>query len=188
MSDRNSFDDDPNARDAERMRRIAEGDRTALGELVNEHQTRVLQTAYRFLGSWDAAEDIAQDAFLRVYRAAATYKPQAAFTTWVYRLVVNLCWDQRRRSVRERQLRLSLPGEIAAQQPGQIEQQERAARIRNAVMALPDRQRLAVVLHRFDGLSHRDIATVTDWSTSAVESCLVRAYASLRKSLEDMDV
>jgi RNA polymerase sigma-70 factor (ECF subfamily) len=181
-------DGDPNLRDAERMRRVADGDSAALGELMQTHQARVLQTAYRFLGSWDAAEDIVQETFLRVHRAAPAYRPSAAFTTWLYRLVVNLCWDQRRRTARERRLRLSLPGEQVVGESDATEQQERAAQIRNAVMALPDRQRLAVILHRFDGLSHRAIADATGWSVSAIESCLVRAYATLRKVLQGKDV
>jgi RNA polymerase sigma-70 factor (ECF subfamily) len=185
MSERILPDDDPNARDAEWMRLIAQGDREAFGDLVRTHQARVLRTAYRFLGSWDTAEDIAQEVFLRVHRAAPGYRPHAAFTTWLYRLVVNLCWDHRRRAVREKRLRLSLHLEEVRVDPREAEQEERAAQIREAVMALPDRQRLAVVLHRFDGLSHREIAEATGWSVSAVESCLVRAYASLRKSMQD---
>lgn len=172
--------------DAERMRRVAEGDRTALAELMREHQARVLQIAFRFLGDRDAADDVVQEAFLRVFRAASDYRPEAAFTTWLYRLVVNLCWDQRRRSARERRLRLGLSGEPAVAEPREAERSERAAQVRDAVAALPDRQRIAVVLHRFSGLSHREIAEATGWSVGAVESCLVRAYATLRQSLESL--
>jgi RNA polymerase sigma-70 factor (ECF subfamily) len=173
-------------RDAERMRRIAAGDRGALAELVHQHQARVLATAYRFLGDWGAAEDVAQETFLRVFRAAPDYQPRAAFTTWLYRLVVNRCWDRRRRQAREKRLHASLPPASEVTEPPAVEQAERSAQIRRAVAALPDRQRLAVILHRFDGLSHKEIGEVTGWSRGAVESCLVRAYASLRKSLQDL--
>jgi RNA polymerase sigma-70 factor (ECF subfamily) len=121
-----------------------------------------------------------------VYRAAANYRPQAAFTTWLYRLVVNLCWDQRRRRAREQRLRVVRPAGQAFGEHTEIEESERAAQVRRAVAALPDRQRLAVILHRFDGLSHKEIAEATGWSVGAVESCLVRAYATLRKSLADL--
>ena len=83
-----------------------------------------------------------QETFLRVYRAAPTYRPQAAFTTWLYRLVVNLCWDQRRRIVREKRLRVSLASEPAATESNDAEQRDRSSQVRDAVMALPDRQRL----------------------------------------------
>lgn len=185
MSNSDAANETSVTRDVAWMRRIALGDRAALGELMREHQGRVLQTAYRFLGNWDAAEDIVQETFLRVHRAASSYQPQAAFTTWLYRLVVNLCWDQRRRAARERRLRLNAPPPAEIAEPADAEQQERAARVRDAVLALPDRQRLAVVLHRFEGYSHREIAETTGWSIGAVESCLVRAYAALRQALRE---
>lgn len=183
MTERRHPDETATARDTELIRRLAAGDRGALAELMRHHQARVLTTAYRFLGNWDAAEDIVQETFLRVYRAAPRYQPQAAFTTWMYRLVVNLCWDRRRQLSRDHRLRAGIPLPPEQTLTSHAEQAERAAEIRRAVAALPDRQRLAVILHRFDELTHREIAEVTGWSVGAVESCLVRAYATLRKSL-----
>ncbi len=83
--------------DSELMARLSGGDVSAIGELAHRHQHRVLELAFRTLGHWDLAEDVAQEAFLRVYRAAKTYQPQAEFTTWLYRIVVNLCLDEQRR-------------------------------------------------------------------------------------------
>lgn len=174
-------------RDAEWLARAAAGDRAAFTALVQAHAARVRATAFRFLNDGEAAEDVVQEAFIRVYRAAAEFRPDAAFTTWLYRMVVNLCWDHRRRVARARRLQ-----QAVAQSPGTVpptatplEDAERTAAVRAAVAALPDRQRLAVVLHRFDGLSHAEVADVTGWSIGAVESCLVRGYAALRKSLAE---
>lgn len=186
--------------DAALMARLAEGDRGALAVLVRRHQQKTLALAYRFLGGWDAAEDVAQDAFVRVFEAAPRYRPSAEFTTWLYRIVANLCWDRRRKSARA-PLRLSEvdPAALAAgsHHPAKgggppdspdaiLAQAERTARIRAAVGGLPDRQRLVLVLHRYEGLSHRQISEITGWSAGAVESCLVRAYQRLRRDLADL--
>lgn len=167
------------------MARLATGDREALGVLVERHQQRVLALARRFLGNDTLAEDVAQDAFLRVWRSAATYTPTAQFATWLYRIVANLCWDLRRRA------RLRLQEDFAGRGPpvtdaSPLEHSETIARVQAAVLELPDRQRLALLLHRYEGLSQREIAAITGWSVSAVESCLVRAYEKLRQTLRDL--
>jgi len=169
------------------MRRLAEGDRDAFAALVRRHQGRVLSLAYRFLNRWDAAEDVGQEVFLRVLRSAASYRPEAEFSTWLYRVVANLCWDERRkaRSARAALIRFARRPEPDGS-PTQIDADERSERVRAAVAALPDRQRLALLLHRFAGLGHAEIADATGWSRSAVESCLVRAYARLRDELSEM--
>lgn len=159
----------------------------ALGQLVRRHEKRAFTLACRLLARPDAAEDVTQETFLHVYRAARRYRPEARFTTWLYRIVVNLCLDAKRRIKRA-------PGELPAYDPAgegptdcdQLETTERAERVRQAVDHLPERQRTAVVLHRYMQLSHREIAEVTGWSVSAVESCLVRAYAQLRQELRDL--
>lgn len=173
--------------DHELMLLVGQGDRAALGVLVQRHQAKVVGLAYRFLGRWDAAEDVAQDVFVRVWRAAVTFRPEARFTTWLYRLAANLCWDRRRQAARALRLHSAAPGP-RSDDPSSVtlETRERIARVRQAVAGLPDRQRLAVIMHRYQGLSHNEIAEATGWSQSAVESCLVRAYENLRKSLLDM--
>lgn len=167
------------------MAQLAAGDREALGTLVARHQQRVLSLARRFLGNDALAEDVAQDAFLRIWRSAATYTPTAQFATWLYRIVANLCWDLRRRA------RLRVQEDIAGRDPPvadapAAERAETVARVQAAVAELPDRQRLALLLHRYEGLSQREIADITGWSVSAVESCLVRAYEKLRQTLRDL--
>lgn len=174
--------------DAELMTAVAGGRMAALEELVHRHQESVMAVAYRFLGRWDLAEDVAQDVFVRIHRAAADYRPEAKFTTWLYRIVVNLCLDVKRRESRRPVSMAEMPADPPADAtPDPIEARETAGRVRQAVGDLPDRQRTAVVLHRYDGLSHREIAEVTGWSESAVESLLVRGYAGLRDALADMD-
>lgn len=178
---------DNQATDEEMMARLGRGDMSALGELVRRHQGRVLKIAYRTLGKWDLAEDVAQETFLRVHRAARRYKPKAKFTTWLYRIVVNLCLDEKRRRARNG---MSLEN-AAFDAPGEsdhniAERKEIVQLVKAAVDSLPERQRIALVLHRYEGLSHGTIAEITGWSGSAVESLLVRAYANLRKKLSKM--
>lgn len=168
------------------MAEVARGDTGALGVLVRRHQQAALGLARRLLGRQDAAEDVAQEAFLHVYRAARRYRPDARFTTWLYRIVVNLCHDARRRAGRApaQLIEEAAPAQDPAADP--LEADERAERVRRAVGALPERQRTAVILHRYHGLSHREVAQATGWSESAVESLLVRAYATLRRELADL--
>lgn len=173
--------------DSELMARLAKGNMSALGELARRHQTRVLELAFRTLGTWDLAEDVAQETFLRVYRAAKHYKPTAKFTTWLYRIVINLCLDEKRkRSKAGAPLEPELCEQLPATNNDTTEQQETAAIVRAAVYALPERQRVAVLLHRYHGLNHAEISEVTGWTRSAVESLLVRAYANLRAKLIKM--
>ena len=181
------FMTDDKSNDTELMIRLATGDMSALGELAQKHQAKILELAFRTLGSWDLAEDIVQETFLRVYRAAKRYRPKAKFTTWLYRIVVNLCLDeQRRRAKAGAPLEYAYPEGMPASNNNAAERKEVAELVRAAVHELPERQRLAVILHRYDGLNHAQISEVTGWTKSAVESLLVRAYANLRGKLAKM--
>jgi len=165
------------------MSAVAAGDHNALGHLVRRHQDRALRLARRVTGDPELAEDIAQEAFLRVHRAAKRYRPSARFTTWLHRIVVNLCWDHRRRW---RPVGEAPADEVDRHSPGpdgHLAGEEVRAAVRRAVHALPPRQRLAVILHRFEGRRMAEVASMTGWSESAVESCLVRAYRQLRRDL-----
>ena len=167
--------------DAELMRELAAGRMEALAALVRRHQHSVRAIAWRMTGREDAADDITQETFLRVYRSAGSYRPTAAFTTWLYRIVVNLCLD-RARAPRMVDLPEDAPAPETADGP--LLRAERLEAVRKAVAALPERQRIAVILHRFEGLSHAQIAAATGWSEPAVESLLTRAYETLRAALE----
>jgi len=167
------------------MARLCRGDKAALGDLSLRHQGRVQLLAYRMLGDWHLAEDVAQETFLRLLQAACTYRPEAKFTTWLYRIVYNLTVDQQRK-------RANAPVSLDAGQgepqdtsgSRSMEQEELAAIVQRAISQLPERQRRVILLHRYEELSHTDIARVTGWSQSAVESLLVRAYARLREELK----
>jgi RNA polymerase sigma-70 factor (ECF subfamily) len=172
--------------DARLMERLARGDRSALARLVQLHQREVLALAFRTTGDWSLAEDIGQETFLRVWRSAARYEPRALFSTWLYRIVVNLSLD----ALKKRKPITGDPpavADISGHAPSAaLEGRDLAAAVQQAVAGLPERQRVAVVLHRFSGLSMREIARTTGWSESAVESLLVRAYAALRNRLKNL--
>jgi RNA polymerase sigma-70 factor (ECF subfamily) len=171
--------------DKELMAKLGVGDVAALGELARRHQDRILSLAYRFLGRWDLAEDIGQETFLRAWKAARHYTPKAKFTTWLSSIAINLCVDEQRRLMRAARPweRLEVDSQVEWDCNG-AEKQELVGIVRTAIMELSERQRLAVILHRYDGLSHSEISDVTGWSKSAVESLLVRAYANLRNKLD----
>jgi len=169
--------------DEELIADMARGNAAALATLVRRHQARVLALAYRMLGDWDHAEDIGQEAFLRIYRSAGRYRGKSLVSTWLYRIVVNLCLDhQRRRKAVVPVEDLDTIADSAARRDP-LEADETAAAVRKAVLELNERQRIAVLLHRFEDLSHAQISEITGWSVSAVESLLVRAYETLREKL-----
>ena len=173
--------------DEELMARLSAGDMAGLGELADRHHKKAISLAYRMLGNWDSAEDIAQEAFLRIYKAAKRYKPNAKFTTWMYRIVVNLCIDsQRKRPIATVSLDNTHTEPASNQQDSRMERNETANIVQNAIKTLSERQRMVVILHRYDGLSHQEISDITGWSKSAVESLLVRAYANLRTKLKKL--
>ena len=173
-------------KDALLMKRLAEGDKAALGELVERHQRWVVEVAYRSMGNWGWAEDIGQEAFLRVWRSVDRYEPRAQFTTWLYRIVVNLCLDALKKRKPVFGDPPEVPDETGVSPSASLEARDRAAAVQQAVSHLPERQRVAVVLHRFSGLPIRKIAEITGWTESAVESLLVRAYAELRRKLKKL--
>jgi RNA polymerase sigma-70 factor (ECF subfamily) len=169
------------------MLALGAGDPDALRRLVTRHQERVRRLACQVLGDEHAAEDAVQDVFLRLPAAALRYRPVARFTTYLYQITVNLCRDRLRRRKRRpfslEQIQREPP---AAPQQDPAERRETVLAVRRAIDALPDRQRTALILHRYENLTHDRIAEITGWSRSAVESLLVRAYARLRTTLADL--
>ncbi len=172
--------------DEELVGEIGRGHMPFLAELVKRHQQRALQVAFRSLGDWQRAEDIVQDAFLRVHRAAPRYKPEAKFSTWFYRIIVNLCMDQLRRHQRQANRAADVPAPKPGSRENPVHRQEvRELRqaVRQAIDRLNERERMAVILHRFEGLAHGQIADIMEASAAAIESLLVRAYRKLRRDL-----
>ena len=166
--------------DYDLMARAAKGDERAFRTLAERHAGAALRLARRILGNEAMAEDVVQDALLRVWINAPRWRPEAAFRTWLYRIVVNLCLSARRRAA-------DLPLDAAEQIPDagltpdeQLRQRERDQRLEAAIDALPQRQRAAIVLTYQEGLSNADVAEVLDTSVSSVETLLVRARRTLR--------
>jgi len=165
------------------MQAVAQGDLDAFNAIVLRHQETVWGIAYRFLGDGHAAEDIAQEAFLRILDAAPRYKPSAEFRTYLSRVVTRLCLDyvRKRRPVYAEHV----PEAADATPPGaeQISAREDEKTIRQALDSLPPNQRMAVVLRYWEGLNCRDVAEATETSVKAVERLLARARESLQPKL-----
>ena len=174
------------ARDVALMERLARGDRDALADLIGRHQQRIWAVAYRFTHRREDAEDVTQEAFLRLWRAAPAWRPTASLTTWLYRITANLCLDLQRKNARGPKPLWALCTEPAVVEERTLEADETAHLVQRAVAALPERQRMALVLHRFEGLSYHEIADVTGWGEAAIESLLSRAYAALRIQLNEL--
>lgn len=172
--------------DEELMMRAADGDMDAFEDLVRRHQETALNTAYHFLGNTSRAEDIAQEAFLKILAGASRYRPTAKFTTYLYNVVWHLCVDTYRKSRPQ-----ALPE--APRRADPVNEPDRAALreetsdlVRKAIDDLPARQRMALVLQHYEDLSYEEIAEALDCTTSAVDSLLVRARRALRESLEHL--
>lgn len=174
------------------MRRLAAGERAALEALYRRHAGRVFATAYHFLLDEQDACDITQAVFAGLERAAHRYRARGRFAAWLRRVVVNRCLNHRARA--ERRLRRAGPADDALaglaaperERPDRrAEQRQQMDRLRRALLRLPARQRLALILKRFDDLSYAEIATALDCSPAAVESLLHRARRRLQRLLAD---
>ena len=166
------------------MARVARGDEAAYRLLSRRHVPAMLGLARRILGNAADAEDVAQEAMLRVWTHAPRWQPLAQFRTWLTRIVVNLCLDRKRRAT---WVAIEAAGEIVDPAPGATEQAELNERDRLVVAAiagLPARQRTAIVLTYGDGMTNAQVAEVLDTTVSAVETLLVRGKQNLRRALD----
>lgn len=169
------------------------GDEAAFEELVERYSGRVFALVTRFLGPGPLVEDLVQEVFLRVVRSRASYEPQARFGTWLYRIAFNLCSNQRERQL-PRAMR-SLEGALAAEESREpedeatpspsegLERSDAVEAVRAALDRLPDNQRMALVLSKYEGFSHAEIAEVLESSEKAVKSLVHRARERLRELL-----
>lgn len=178
------------------MLRVREGDGDAFTALVRRHQDRVVSLATRYLADASEAEDLAQEVFLRVHRARETYEPSAKFTTWLHRITVNACLNQLRGRKARGAVSGRLPEDPEGDGPAEPEDPnsadpgdavlrgELASVVRRAVDELPERQRTAILLEKYQGLSYEETAAAMEMSLPAVKSLLTRARVSLREKLE----
>ena len=184
---------DPLLEDEKLMAETARGDEYAFELLVTRHQSRMLNLIYRFIGNRTQARDLAQEVFIRVWQAAPRYKPQAKFTTWIYRLAANLCLNELKASGRKKLLFSQSPaeegripdeqGNVSPSAEDLLLAEERSRQISLALQNLPENQRMALILKRYDNLSYHEIAKIMECSVSAVESLLVRAKRNLQEKL-----
>jgi RNA polymerase sigma-70 factor, ECF subfamily len=181
------------AEDIRLMELIGAGEDRALEQLVERHQRLVIGTVGRMLGAGSDAEDIAQQVFVRVWKNAKRYEPRAKFTTWLLKITRNLVFNELRRRSRHPQVPLQsepdeeerpLKDEHAAAPDASLLEHELQEAVDVAIAKLPETQRMAVILRRYEELSYEEIAESLDQSVSAVKSLLFRARTELRESLK----
>lgn len=185
--------------DVQLMLRAKAGDEGAFTELVAAYQDRIVGIFCHLLGNQEAAEDLAQEVFLRIYRSRDKYEPKAKFSTWLFRIANNLASNSRRNKGRRREVALNphdsgplgmrpeeqLLMEKSGMMPSrQIGLKETQAVVRQALETLNERQQMAVLLHKFEGMSYADIGAAMKLSEAAVKSLLSRARENLRVQLE----
>jgi RNA polymerase sigma-70 factor (ECF subfamily) len=168
------------------MLKIARGDERAFRLLAPRYASRAVALARRISGSAADAEEIVQEAFLRVWIHAPRWRPTAAFRTWFYRIVFNLALNRKRRTPFSPLAAAGDPPDPALGAAERMETAERSVMVDSAIASLPPRQRAAIVLTDNDELSNADAAIVLGTSVSAFETLLVRAKRSLRERLRPM--
>jgi RNA polymerase sigma-70 factor, ECF subfamily len=186
------------ASDAAIMLRVAEGDEAGFTYLAEKYHRPMIHFLYRMVGNHAVAEELTQEVFLRVYRARSSYRAEARFTTWLYRIATNLAVNYARDTRHERNAQtvyLDAPDEETGTTPDLADgdpsveermlREERMAAIRKHVLTLPERQRMAVLMHKYQGMDYRQIGEVLKLSESATKSLLFRAYQTLREKLKD---
>jgi len=168
------------------MARIREGDMDAFRLLVETHQARVIGTISKMLGSDAESEDLAQQVFIRIWKSAPRYKPTAKFTTWLFRITRNLVFNElrRKRHFVDQAEETPEPKERAEKEPDQVLlEEELQVAIQDAINRLPESQRLAIILRRYEEMPYEEIAKVMGTTVPAVKSILFRARAELRQRL-----
>ncbi|HJR59493.1 MAG TPA: sigma-70 family RNA polymerase sigma factor [Vicinamibacterales bacterium] len=179
-------DTDPRA-DEELVRACVAGDRGAFDRLVARHQRQIYRLCYRFVGNHEDATELAQDAFVRAYRALPKFERTAKFTTWLHRISVNVCLN---RLALKRPQHEPLRGIETATAAGEgaesaLLREERARRVRAAIARLPTKQRATLILRAYHELPHEEIAGILDSSAGAVKANFFHALANLKKLLDE---
>ena len=182
--------------DAELMLRVKEGDDSSFDLLLAKYRLPVIHFLYRMVQDHGVSEELGQEVFLRVYRSRATYEPTAKFTTWLFRIATHLALNWLRDGKNERsQEHLDdtsddMPVRQVSDRGPSVEQtmvyQVKIHEIRRAIASLPEKQRAAVLMHKYEEMEYSQIAKVLNCSESAVKSLLFRAYETLRMRLAHM--
>ena len=183
------------------MLRVKEGDEAAFAKIVTTYQDRLISIFRNLVGDQEAAEDLTQELFLRIYRARHGYQPNAKLSTWVFRIATNLASNSRRSKGRRKEVQLKssesgplgtrpaeklLADKSSLMPSRQFDRQEMQKLVHQALETLSERQRIALLLHKFEGMSYADIGEAMELSPQAVKSLLSRARESLRTKLENM--
>ncbi len=184
--------------DAEVMLRVSAGDDACYTYLIEKYRRPILHFMFRMVHNQAVAEELAQEVFLRVYRSRSSYRAEAKFSTWLYRIATNLGVNHARDTRHERtaqNIYLDQPDPETGTTPDvadltptiefEMVRDERLAAIRQHVMALPERQRVAVLMHKYQDMDYKQIGAVLKLSESATKSLLFRAYQTLRERLKD---
>ncbi len=183
--------------DIQLMLRFKDGEESCFEQLVERHKNRVFNLVYRFLGSYQEAEDLAQEIFIKIYHAKDTYKPQAKFTTWLYIICKNTCLNTFRKNkpdivslddcleLEEGKVNLQVADTHNLSPADQALNNEQSLVVREAVNSLPEAQRIAVIFYRYDQLSYEEIAKIMNCSVKAVKSLLHRAKLHLKEKLNN---
>jgi RNA polymerase sigma-70 factor (ECF subfamily) len=185
-----------NRTDSELMKAVAEKDKDAFKQIMSRYQKRVYKLVYRFTGDGEMAQELTQDIFLKVFKAAKTYTPEAQFFTWLYRIATNHCINFARKNQRdplyksdnsmdEKSTAVSSHNGYSSQLEI-LEEEEMARLVRRALDTLANRQRMAIVLLRFEDFTYKEIAKVLGCSVSAVESLIFRGMESLKRRFSEI--
>jgi RNA polymerase sigma-70 factor (ECF subfamily) len=184
--------------DAEIMLRVSAGEDAGFTYLLEKYRKPIVNFMYRMVRNQAVAEELAQEVFLRVYRSRESYRAEAKFTTWLYRIATNLGVNYARDTRHERSAQTiyldqadpetGTTPDVADTRPTvefEMVKDERMSAIRQHVLALPERQRAAVLMHKYQGMDYKQIGDVLKLSESATKSLLFRAYQTLRDRLKD---
>ncbi len=186
--------------DVQLMLRFKDGDEDGFRTLFANYQTRIINFCFRFCADYELAEDLAQEVFLRVYRAARRYRPTARFSTWVYRIAVNVCLNENRKLKKNHLIRsidspASADGQNSRMPECRDENQvaademivagQRDEQIKKALQKLPDQQRAAVLLRIYDGFSYKEIAAQMRVREGKVKTLIFRGRQQMKQALEE---
>ena len=198
MNDEPSFQADASGDDPERdirlMEKVRAGDMDAFRELVETHQQRVIGTVARMIGDHNEAEDLSQQIFVRVWKSAPRWEPTAKFTTWLYTILRNLVFNECRRRARHKTTSLDAAtddadhpqqfadGNVKSPDATMLDEEMQDA-IERSIQELPEAQRMAVIMRRYQDVSYEEIGEVLELTVPAVKSLLFRARTELREKL-----